>query len=62
MEERIDIMPTVLGLKPFVLIELTDFDPETEELGVSLMTGGGITREDAPDVLAVVKEYLESHE
>lgn len=54
---EVEISPSALGAKPFVLIELEKVN-EDDTLSLRLKVGGGFALEDVEDVLLSVVESL----
>lgn len=56
--ETLTITQVYLGLRPYVLIEITDVDDVDDDYGLdlSLRIGGGLTQEDGRDLLKAALE------
>lgn len=56
--QRIELTQEILGLEPYILIKVDEFD-DMENLAMTLLIGGGVTREVAPAILQLAAEQLQ---
>ncbi|TDB90935.1 hypothetical protein E1264_03780 [Actinomadura sp. KC216] len=58
MNEEIQIIQPILGLKPFILLEFSA-EEGSEDIAIGVQFGGGIVGEEVPQILDMVRESIE---